>query len=335
MPAHRIDVIGDVHGQLGALEALGRELGYAVDDGWRHRDGRVLVFLGDLVDRGGESLEVARLVRRLEAAGRAVCLMGNHEYNLAAWHLAVPGYGRPKSSNHLTVHAIDDDPAPWRPILEWFATLPLGLALPDLRVIHACWHRPSLAVVEPVLGRTPGTGGAQLDTFDWVRDHVVLRSPFEGRDLHPDLPGEPADPKADLPHEILMKGPEVPWPSFSDNDGRPRDSARAMWWRDGLDAVRTDRPQVFGHYWNCPPVHGAFVPPHPSGHPDLRAWARAWAPRCQGSGRAPWDAELACVDFQGVTRVSGHACVGALRWPEAEIVWAVAEKTRQRRRPAR
>jgi hypothetical protein len=30
------DIIGDVHGELPALTALGRELGYDVDGGWVH-----------------------------------------------------------------------------------------------------------------------------------------------------------------------------------------------------------------------------------------------------------------------------------------------------------
>jgi hypothetical protein len=50
------DIVGDVHGELPALTALGREVGYDVDRGSR---GRIPFFLGDLVDRGEHSLEVA------------------------------------------------------------------------------------------------------------------------------------------------------------------------------------------------------------------------------------------------------------------------------------
>ena len=31
---HKLDIVGDVHGQLEGLRALGRHLGYRVDDGW-------------------------------------------------------------------------------------------------------------------------------------------------------------------------------------------------------------------------------------------------------------------------------------------------------------
>jgi hypothetical protein len=36
---------------------------------------------------------------------------------------------------------------------------------------------------------------------------------------------------------------------------------------------------------------------------------------------------MVCVDFQGITLASYRACIGALRWPEREIVWESAPKT--------
>ncbi len=85
-------------GHLDALTALGRSLGYDVDRGWTHPDGRRLVSLGDLVDYGPAALEVADLVRQLTEDGRACALLGNHEYNLleawrgASWGHLVPGF---------------------------------------------------------------------------------------------------------------------------------------------------------------------------------------------------------------------------------------------------
>ena len=58
-----LDIVGDVHGEIDALISLLRELGYG-DDG-KHPDGRRLVFLGDLVDRGPDSPAVLRKVRAL------------------------------------------------------------------------------------------------------------------------------------------------------------------------------------------------------------------------------------------------------------------------------
>ena len=81
------DIVGDVHGELSALLALLAELGYERRSGaWRAPEGRGLVFVGDLVDRGPDPLGVLRLVRDLEQAGIALCAMGNHEYNCLCWH---------------------------------------------------------------------------------------------------------------------------------------------------------------------------------------------------------------------------------------------------------
>ena len=60
LPQSDLDIIGDVHGEIGALCTLLDRLGY--DDQGRHPQNRHLVFVGDLVDRGPDSLGVLDLV---------------------------------------------------------------------------------------------------------------------------------------------------------------------------------------------------------------------------------------------------------------------------------
>ena len=50
-----VDVVGDVHGEFEALDQLLDVLGYHAENGWKHPEGRRLVFVGDLVDRGPNS----------------------------------------------------------------------------------------------------------------------------------------------------------------------------------------------------------------------------------------------------------------------------------------
>lgn len=99
------DVIGDIHGCFDELIGLIEKLGYVLDDGAgrhappieptqdgdgsgltrcqiRHPDGRRLLFLGDLVDRGPKIPEVLRLVMDAVDSGVARCVMGNHEAKL-------------------------------------------------------------------------------------------------------------------------------------------------------------------------------------------------------------------------------------------------------------
>lgn len=80
LPDGPLDIVGDVHSELVALQALLAEVGY--DDRGLHSEGRHLVFLGDLVDRGPDSPRVVPLVRDLVEAGRASVVLGNHELNL-------------------------------------------------------------------------------------------------------------------------------------------------------------------------------------------------------------------------------------------------------------
>src|SRR3954469_9665212 len=74
-----LDVVGDIHGEIGALTDLMRHLGYREDG--THPEGRHLVFLGDLTDRGPDSPAVVALVRKLVGDGLAQCVLGNHDLN--------------------------------------------------------------------------------------------------------------------------------------------------------------------------------------------------------------------------------------------------------------
>ncbi|PRY46708.1 calcineurin-like phosphoesterase family protein [Umezawaea tangerina] len=83
------DAIGDVHGCRVELEELLRDLGYGIvhDDRLRavdavHPDGRTVLFVGDLVDRGPDTPGVLRLAMGMVAAGRALVVRGNHEDKL-------------------------------------------------------------------------------------------------------------------------------------------------------------------------------------------------------------------------------------------------------------
>ena len=103
------DIIGDVHGCFDELVELLGKLGYefgvpalagnaldrpqALDStdalppeggtpNLRHPQGRKLVFVGDLVDRGPKIPQVLRLVMNAVASGAALCVPGNHDVKL-------------------------------------------------------------------------------------------------------------------------------------------------------------------------------------------------------------------------------------------------------------
>src|SRR5215212_10948128 len=75
---HRAYVIGDIHGRLDLLERL---LGQ-IDDDLAARPARktLLVFVGDLIDRGPSSAQVVERLRTYRRPGvQPVFLLGNHE----------------------------------------------------------------------------------------------------------------------------------------------------------------------------------------------------------------------------------------------------------------
>ena len=82
------DIVGDVHGCVDELRALLDELGYVVspraEGGYtvQHPEGRRVIFLGDLVDRGPKIVEVLRLAVDMVESGAALCVPGNHEIKL-------------------------------------------------------------------------------------------------------------------------------------------------------------------------------------------------------------------------------------------------------------
>lgn len=80
----KVDVIGDVHGLYADLLKLLAKAGWTLTDGHLvHADPeRTLLFLGDLVDRGPDSIEVVELVKRAVEDGKARCVLGNHDWKL-------------------------------------------------------------------------------------------------------------------------------------------------------------------------------------------------------------------------------------------------------------
>jgi protein phosphatase len=88
------DIIGDVHGCADELQALLAKLGYRID--WANDrgdrlvtvippEGRKVVFVGDLVDRGPNTPDVLRIAMSMTAAGTAYAVQGNHDRKFERW----------------------------------------------------------------------------------------------------------------------------------------------------------------------------------------------------------------------------------------------------------
>ena len=150
LPGCPLDIIGDVHGQFEALQNLLHYLGYS--PAGKHPQGRKLVFVGDLIDRGPDSPAVADWAKQAVNAGNAFMVLGNHEINLLA-HEPKDGSGwffdcRAGKDSH--------NYAPWqrqpengkKALVQFFAEQPLVLQRPDLRIVHAAWLPESIAKLQ-------------------------------------------------------------------------------------------------------------------------------------------------------------------------------------------
>lgn len=135
------DIIGDVHGCLEELERLLRALGYAGDEnvGVRHPDGRLPVFVGDLVDRGPRNVDTLKLVMTMVEAGAALAVPGNHDVQFQK-HLEDPDSAPVAYGMDVTMREIENASDEFRRrVIPFFKSLPGHLVLDggDLVVAHA------------------------------------------------------------------------------------------------------------------------------------------------------------------------------------------------------
>ncbi len=94
------DVVGDVHGCLAELQELIGKLGWTRDGPtYTHPEGRTLISLGDLADRGPDVPGCFDLWRRLVAEGKALFVPGNHDDKLMRYL---------KGRNVRVAHGLED-----------------------------------------------------------------------------------------------------------------------------------------------------------------------------------------------------------------------------------
>lgn len=127
--------IGDIQGCLAELQQLTQEMGFKED-----RDQLWLV--GDLINRGPDSLGVLRWVKHLGGAARVV--LGNHDLHLLARVFGRERHLRKSDTLQDVLSAPDRDT-----LIEWLMQQPLALADPagDILVhagVPAPWSREEL-----------------------------------------------------------------------------------------------------------------------------------------------------------------------------------------------
>lgn len=135
------DVIGDLHGCIEELTELLRKLGYIEQEGvYRHPEGRMAVFLGDLGDRGPDSVGCFRLVMRMHEAGSALYTPGNHCNKLMralSGHRVNIGQGLQKTLDELAALPSGEREQVTRQIRDFIAAAPPYLILDGGKLVVA------------------------------------------------------------------------------------------------------------------------------------------------------------------------------------------------------
>ncbi len=335
LPPGPLDIVGDIHGEIDALQQLLAHLGYGPDGA--HPQGRTLVFVGDYCDRGPDSPGVLARVAQLHAAGRALAVLGNHEINLlrddpkdgSGWFFderlardedKYAPFARPGSAERAAIRA-------------FLAPLPVALERADLRIVHAAWQGAAIAAARTL---APGSTRTAYDHWEEQvraesRDSDIARRMVDERQRWPhsleDSQHRPPFLRAHGEHELLkaMLNPLKVLTSGVERlgtqpfyaGGKWRFVEREAWWDSYADAV----PVVVGHYWRRP-----FVPnPLATTHEEASLFGDAPPFAWHGQQR-----NVFCVDYSVGARwaarkagmpVDAQCKLAALRWPERTLVF--------------
>ena len=260
-----IDVVGDVHGELPALQALIAKLGYTPEG--IHPEGRRLVFAGDLVDRGPYSPETLHYVMALVKAGKAQMVAGNHELNFLKkdYHEGT-GWSYwahcPKEQKFEPCSkATPEDLATFHDFLN---NLPLMLVNDSMAVVHASYSDEAATTLAECPEQT--ILGA-LNYFKVKRDESAVFCDLQTEatkafSLFDELDDSVQPPEhvhkllADYyyvkqllnPITYTLAGREVKTPEPFYIGGKWRFVRRDPWWRK----YEEEKQVVIGHYWRTP-----------------------------------------------------------------------------------
>lgn len=227
-----LDIVGDVHGEIDPLRSLMRHLGYNNDG--VHPEGRRLVLVGDLTDRGPDSPAVINLVQRLIKLGRAQCVLGNHDLNILLGHRKHDNnwfFGEEFLEGGKVVPQALADESTRQQVIAFFRTLPIALERAELRVVHACWNDAMIDTAREFCD--------VVELYD--EHHEQIEGSFPGMDIDDIDQGLAHQNKN--PVKLLSSGPEERTDNPAHASGKIRNERRVLWWNDYYEVFC-----IFGHY---------------------------------------------------------------------------------------
>lgn len=210
--AGELFAIGDLQGCLESLKGLLEQLPKSTH----------IIFVGDIVNRGPQSLKTLRKVKKLCDSGRAEMVLGNHDLHLLA---VAAGAGRVHRKDTIgeILEARDGDE-----LIDWLRKQPLIINTPDTVFVHA--GIPPAWTLKDALSHAEEAHRA-LAGDDWK---AYLQGMY-GNDNYSDSLSGPARMRAILNGLTRMR--------FMDPEGNPDYSIK-----EGLGAA----PAGYKPWFECP-----------------------------------------------------------------------------------
>lgn len=324
----KLDIIGDIHGEVDALKFLLSNLGY--DKNGFHLEDRKVIFVGDLCDRGPDSTQVIKIVKNLIEKGNAQAILGNHEINLlqnkakdgAGWYFEEQ-IEKDKNYHPFNIASNEDK----KMVYEFLVGLPLALERDDLRIVHAAWDNKRIEYVKKIpLGQVANEYIQNEENIDnEIRSSGLLDAYKEeqkkwGKEQASEkgvLPFLETTAQYNLAHQmrnplrVLTSGVEEKATEGYYASGKWRFVQRCAWW----DSYQDDVPVIVGHYWRK-------LKSSTSDHESLfnNIEAISWHGKKNN---------VFCVDYSVGGRfkernskktLGGDTTLAALRWPENELM---------------
>lgn len=117
---------------IGDLQGCAHEAGLLLEQVARDAAGPHRVFfVGDLINRGPESLAALRMVKAMEQAGEAEALLGNHDLHLLAVHSGVQSRSKSDTLDEILDAPDVDD------LMDWLRHRPMALSVQGSLLVHA------------------------------------------------------------------------------------------------------------------------------------------------------------------------------------------------------
>lgn len=344
LPEGPLDIVGDVHGEWDALQQLLAHLGYNSDGA--HPEGRTLVFVGDLCDRGPDTPAVMDWFCNTYAAGNCLAVLGNHEVNLirddakdgAGWYFSARTERDRAKYAPFVVASIEQRDRYAR----LCNNLPIALERKDLRIVHAAWQEDSIDAAKQL---PLGSARRHYDEYEAIAEQQAQNGTLLNRiqqesalwphDVEDGTQTPPlliAHGERELlkqmtnPLKVLTTGVEAAAEEPFYAGGKWRFTDRQAWWNQYDEAT----PVVVGHYWRLFNPPATATARRANAKPGTKVEAALFA----GIAGNSWHGlrkNVFCVDFsvgarwserlQGMTDTTqSRFHLAALRWPEKTLV---------------